>query len=190
MPIAIAATGFTGMAADLIVIFAFQSLYGYVYHWIGLLITSFMAGLSLGGFLMSRHLARNRRDRATLLRLELALVLFWVLLPILLAALYGRMAHPLVSTALQPILFLLNALAGFLVGAQFPLANRVWLRDRKAQRGTTGVLYASDLVGAFLGSVLVSVVLIPVLGIVATCFVSVVLKLCSLLLVSILLPRS
>jgi spermidine synthase len=188
VPIAIAATGFTGMAADLIVIFAFQSLYGYVYHWIGLLITSFMAGLSLGGLLMTRHLARNGRDRPTLLRLELALVLFWMLLPILLAVLYGRMAHPLVSTALQPILFLLNVLVGFLVGAQFPLANRVWLRDRKARKGTTGVLYASDLVGAFLGSVLVSVVLIPVLGIVATCLVAVVLKLCSLLLVALLLP--
>jgi spermidine synthase len=200
VPIVIAATGFSGMTADLIIIFAFQSLYGYVYHWIGLLITAFMAGLSLGGLTMTRRLASSRLaapcaggrsggEWRTLLRLEVALVLFWVLLPIVLAALYTRLAHPLVSSSIQAMLFLLNAAAGFLVGAQFPLANRIWLKGRESQAGTTGVLYASDLVGAFLAAVLVSVILVPVLGIVETCVLVAVLKLGSLLLVAFLLAR-
>ncbi|NIO70257.1 MAG: hypothetical protein GTN71_14840, partial [Anaerolineae bacterium] len=197
VPIVIATTGFTGMTADLIIVFAFQTLYGYVYHWIGLLITAFMAGLSLGGLLMTRRLkpgARHLQIRkclapyTPLLKLELAIVLYWALLPIALSTLYSRIAHPLVFTSIQGILLFLNAVAGFLVGSQFPLANRMWLKGREDLRGTAGVLYACDLVGAFLGSIVVSVVLIPVLGILETCLLAATLKLGSLLLVVALRP--
>jgi len=190
VPIAIAATGFTGMTADLIVIFAFQTLYGYVFQWIVLLITAFMAGLSLGGLLMTRRLAVMERGRATLLKLELAIVLYWALLPIVLSTLYSRITHPLVFTSIQGVFLLLNALAGFLVGAQFPVANRMWLKGREALGGTAGVLYACDLAGAFVGSIAVSVVFIPVLGIVETCLLAAILKLGSLLLVATLSARS
>ena len=182
VPMAIAATGFTGMTADLVIIFAFQSLYGHVYHWIALLIAAFMAGVTLGALLMNRGTRSAARDRAAFLRLEVALVLFWVLLPVVLLGLYGRSGHPLVFTSVQVVLFLLNALAGLLVGAQFPVANRLWPRERDARREREGVLYASDLVGAFLASIVVSVFLIPILGIVATCLLAAILKLCSLLL--------
>jgi spermidine synthase len=181
VPLVIGATGFSGMAADLIVIFAFQTLYGYVFHWVGLLITAFMAGLSLGGFLMTRRLARNGGTVRTLRALEAALVVYWVLLPLLLAGLYTRLAHPWMPATIQGLLFLLNALAGLLVGAQFPLANRLWLADEASQQGSPGALYASDLAGAFLGSILVSVLLIPVLGIVETCLLVAAVKLASLL---------
>jgi spermidine synthase len=196
VPLVIAATGFTGMTADLVIIFAFQSLYGHVYHWIALLITAFMAGVALGALLMSRRASAAqrasgaRRDRSAFLRLEVALVLFWALLPLLLYALYGRASHPLVFTSVQGLLLLLNALAGFLVGAQFPLANRLWLRESDARRSKEGVLYASDLVGAFVASILVSVFLIPILGIVATCLLAAILKLCSLLLYATVGPRA
>jgi spermidine synthase len=187
---AIATTGFTGMTADLIIIFAFQTLYGYVYHWIGLIITAFMAGLSLGGLLMTRGLTGSGRERPVLLKLELAIVLYWALLPVVLSSLYARISHPLAFASIQWILLFLNVLAGFLVGCQFPLANRMWLKGKETPGGTTGLLYACDLVGAFLGSIVVSVVLIPVLGIVATCLLAAILKLSSLLLVVALPLRS
>lgn len=190
IPVAIASTGFTGMTADLIIVFSFQTLYGYVYHRIGLIITAFMAGLSLGGLLMTRRLARMKRDKSTLLKLEVALVLYWAVLPILLLGLYSPIPNPLAFGAVQWILLFLNALAGFLVGSQFPLANRTWLKGREHLSGGAGVLYASDLVGAFLGSILVSVLLIPVLGIVGTCLLAAFLKLGSLALVAALPPWS
>jgi spermidine synthase len=190
VPIIITTTGFSGMAADILIIFAFQTLYGYVYHWIGLLITAFMAGLSLGGLLMTRRLARIKHERSVLWKLELALVLYWALLPLAMQGLSVPVTHPLASTVLQPALFLLNVLAGFLVGAQFPLANRMWLREREAVGGAAGLLYACDLTGAFLGAVAVSVVLIPVLGILETCLLAAALKLSTLALVIVLPPRS
>jgi spermidine synthase len=190
LPIAIAITGFAGMAADLVIVFAFQTLYGYVYHWIGLLVAAFMAGLSLGGLLATRRLAKVRKERSVLLGLELALVAYWLLLPVILRALYSPVAHTMAPTAIQGGLLLLNAVAGFLVGSQFPLANKMWLAGRRDQRGTAGVLYACDLVGAFFGSVAVSVVLIPVLGMVETCILVLALKAGSLLLVLALPARA
>ena len=41
-------TGFTGMGLSMIMILAFQALYGYIYLWIGMIITGFMAGLTGG----------------------------------------------------------------------------------------------------------------------------------------------
>jgi spermidine synthase len=190
IPIAIATTGFTGMMADLVLIFAFQSLFGYIYHWIGLFITAFMAGLSLGGLLMTRRLTRIKRARWILLKLELAIMLFWILVPIILYTLYTNNANQIVFTGTQGILLLLNATGGYLVGSQFPLANRLLLKDQETSKGSTGILYASDLVGAFLGSILISVVLIPVLGILQTCIFAVIIKLGSSFLVTALPPSS
>jgi len=190
IPVAIAATGFAGMTADLVIILSFQSLYGHVYYWIGLLLTAFMAGLAAGGLLMNRRGTGRRQERATFLCLEGALVLFWILVPLILNGLYARSTPSALFRPAQVVLFLLNALAGFLVGAQFPLANRLWLKGRESQPGREGALYASDLAGAFLGSILVSVLLIPVLGIVETCLLAGTLKLCSLLLFAVLSPRT
>ncbi len=190
VPIAIATTGFTGMMADLVLIFAFQSLYGYVFHWIGLFITAFMAGLSLGGLFMTRKADQVSRERWAFLKIELSIVLFWILVPIILNTLYTRGAQRISFTITLGILLLLNAGGGYLVGLQFPLANRMLLEDQGAIKGSTGILYASDLVGAFLGSIVITVVLIPVLGILQACLLAVILKLGSLLLVSTLPPSS
>jgi spermidine synthase len=189
VPIVIAATGFTGMTTDIVMIFAFQSLYGYVYHWIGLFITAFMAGLSLGGLLMTRGLNRIVKERRALLRLEIAMILFWVVVLVVLSTLYaGSFLGG--SGWSQGILLVMNAAGGFLVGSQFPLANQMLLKGRDKTKGSAGILYASDLVGAFLGSIVVSVALIPVLGILRTCLLAAVLKLGSLLLVAALPSRS
>ncbi len=51
---AIATTGFAGMALEIVLIFAFQNIYGYVYESIGLIIAVFMFGLTLGGGVSSR----------------------------------------------------------------------------------------------------------------------------------------
>ena len=190
IPIVIAVTGFTGMTIDIVMIFAFQSLYGYVYHWIGLFITAFMAGLSLGGFLMTRRLSGITKEKRTLLRLEIAMVIFWILVPVILSGLYANFSSAIISRWTQGLLLLLNAVGGFLVGSQFPLANRMLLEGRGKLKGYAGILYASDLVGAFLGSIVVSVVLIPVMGMTQTCLLAVILKLGSLVLVATLPSRS
>lgn len=183
IPLAIAVTGFGGMAADLLIIFAVQSLYGYVYHVIGLLLTAFMAGLSLGGLAINARLGHIRRDRTWFSGMELALLVFWILLPLPLVLLASPLIPTLLSTSPVMVLLALNALAGFLVGLEFPLANQIVLRSGAGIGATAGTLYAADLIGAFLGALAVSIVLLPALGIVGTCALVAVLKLSSLALV-------
>jgi spermidine synthase len=179
VPIAVAATGFAGMAAHLITILAFQTLYGYVYGWIGSLIAVFMGGAGLGGLLAMRRLAQGKR--VSMLVLEGALVLYWALLPAILGALYTTMDHLWTPTVARWVLLALNGVAGALVGYQFPLANGVWPRGRSPR---PGILYACDLAGALCGAIAVSVILVPALGIAATCLLVVLLKAASLTLVA------
>ena len=64
-----------------------------------------------------------------------------------------------------PILTLAIA---FLVGSEFPIAGKLYMKESVEK--TAGVLYASDLFGACLGAVLVTTILIPLLGLLNTCF--------------------
>jgi spermidine synthase len=195
VPVAIGTTGFAGMAFDLMVVFAFQVLYGYVYRQMALLITAFMVGLSLGGWWMARWL-RARGDRRkvppsgprrglrrVLVRLEVAVVLYLAAFPLALALMHAWTAGLAGSAWVRVALLVLNAGAGVLVGLEFPLANVLHLSPDAAVGETAGTLYASDLVGACLGAVAVSVALLPALGIVETCLFLVLLKVGSLVLV-------
>jgi spermidine synthase len=179
VPIAVAATGFSGMAADLLIVLSFQCLYGHVYGWIGSLIAAFMGGAGLGGLLVTRRLARGKG--VSLLRLEGALVLYWALLPLALMALYAHMDQPWSPVLARWVLLAVNGIAGALVGSQFPLANVVWPGGGASR---PGLLYASDLIGAFTGAIAVSVILVPALGILATCLLVALLKAVSLALVA------
>jgi spermidine synthase len=177
VPIVVATTGFSGMVCDLLIVLLFQTIYGYVYRYVGLIIAAFMAGLALGGRAALRRHTVSSGGRAALIRSELALILYWLALPVLLTALASTQALELV----MPILLLLNAIGGCLVGWQFPLSSRWHLRNGEASR-SLGILYAADLAGAFLGALAVGIALLPVLGTVGTCLFVAVLKACSLTL--------
>jgi spermidine synthase len=201
VPFAIGTTGFAGMTFDLVVIFTFQTLYGYVYQQIGLLITAFMAGLSLGGWWMARWLgsteitevrakpAHGRSGgqpvtlRLALLRLEVAIVLYLAAFPLALAFLHARAPEPAEFAWVRMALLGLNGVAGLLVGLEFPLANVVYLPVTSEVGKTAGILYSADLIGACLGALAVSVALLPALGILETCAFLVALKVGSLALV-------
>ncbi|MEI9479226.1 MAG: spermine synthase, partial [Deltaproteobacteria bacterium] len=73
---AVFTSGWTGMIFELAIIFTFQTLYGYLYHQIGLLIAVFMAGIATGGLCITRPLHRIRSDALLFLKTEAALVLF------------------------------------------------------------------------------------------------------------------
>jgi spermidine synthase len=75
--------------------------------------------------------------------------------------------------------------AGFLGGTHFPLANRLLLSEWEQVGRTAGWLYAVDLLGSTLGSLLVGLVLIPVVGVLQSL---VVLALFNLTALAVLLP--
>ncbi len=50
----IATTGFAGISLEIILIFSFQNIYGYMYEKIGLIISLFMLGLAMGSYSSNR----------------------------------------------------------------------------------------------------------------------------------------
>ena len=176
---AIATTGFVGLSFELILIYAYQAFYGFVFAHLALLVTAFMSGLTLGGWLMTKRLEEIKHDLLFLTKIELAIIGFCVMLGPLLLYL-GRLA----SINFSFVLFVLSAIAGYLVGSEFPLANKIY-RQNGGHRQTSGILYALDLFGAWLAALVVSVVLVPVIGILKTCILLIALKIISLTLVTL-----
>jgi spermidine synthase len=175
IPFAIFSTGFVGMALNLVVVLAFQSAYGYVYRQISILVTAFIVGTALGGFVITQYAEKVKKGVLFFLLFESLLILMSLITPLFLFKLRGM------AELVFPIL---SVLIGCLVGMEFPLANKIYSGHREVQVAeSVGLLYGSDLGGGFLGAILVSIVLIPVLGISATCIIALMFKIISILLI-------
>ncbi len=171
---AIVTSGFAGMIFDLVIVFTFQSLYGYVYQMIGLLTSLFMAGAGIGGFIINRRL--HRCSLITFLLLDLCIILL------------ALSFYSLLSSLLSPppfIFFLLSFICGGFVGAQFPLANKIYLLRSGNISGTSGLLYGSDLLGGWIAGMIGGTALLPILGLITTSLVVALIKLTSLLLLAV-----
>ncbi|UCF95787.1 MAG: hypothetical protein JSV89_11435 [Spirochaetaceae bacterium] len=207
LPYAIATTGFCGMVFDLAVIFTFQTLFGYLYYQIGLLVTVFMAGAALNSLLATRRLERMKSPATPFLISELCLVSFSILLPFVFIIPSRSLEQPIVYLLLYALFLSMSFTSGALTGLQFPLATRLHLegasrarsiRRVKRERGaafdaqqgeqlaavthTAGLLYASDLLGGYLGGLIGGVLLLPILGLKHSCFILAMIKGSSLLL--------
>ena len=185
------ASGFAGMIFDLALIYTFQTLYGYVFHQIGLLVAAFMVGIAAGSLAMTFLLERVKRDFASFIGLELAIILFSVALPAIFLLFSPYLNSPAVLSLFRVIFLVLSFLSGLLIGAQFPLASKIYLKCSPDMSGTAGLLYGADLAGGWIGGMLGGVLLLPVLGLIQTCTAVVLLKMISLLilLVSALLNK-
>lgn len=183
IPLAIATTGFAGMIFDLVVIFAFQAVYGYVFSWIGLLVASFMAGAACGALGSTRGLSRTHSVLKLFVKIELALIGLSIGLPVVFLAVGTVIGSQ--SEFLALVLFLTISFAcGFVTGAQFPVANDLYLKSGASVTRTAGLLYASDLVGGWLGGIVGAVMLLPVLGLAGTCVTVGLLKLANLIIIT------
>jgi spermidine synthase len=183
IPLAIITTGFAGMVFELMLIFTFQSIYGYVFSWIGLLVASFMAGAACGAMVITKALARIKNCFNLFIKIELAIICFSIACPLIFLAVHGYLGSP--GVFLFGMLFLvISFICGLLIGSQFPLANKIYLRNSTSLSETAGLLYASDLLGGWFGGIIGAVVLLPVLGLVGTCITVGLLKLTSLIVLT------
>lgn len=185
IPWAISTSGFTDIILDLTIILTFQTLYGYLYYQIGLLITIFMAGIAAGSFFITRRLEQLKNDNSIFLRAETSFILFSFLLPFVLMAQSHHLEKPVIYFLLYITFLILSFICGVLVGIEFPLATKIHLKTRNGEQKlghTAGLIYGADLVGGFFGGLLGGVVLFPVLGLKETCFLVGLLKASSLVL--------
>jgi spermidine synthase len=187
VPRVVFAAGFAAMAIEIVLLLAFQALYGSLYQQVGLVVTVFMAGLAVGAWQANRTRLRgevagpiqSRRPEdgapafsgtamAPSIRLvallSVAIAGMAALLPFILPHL-GRFS-PLVG---QGVILLFTFLLALLVGCQFPLAGAV---EPGGAAAAASRLYTADLAGASLGALLVSALLIPLVGVTTVCLLT------------------
>jgi spermidine synthase len=178
-------TGLTGMVFSLAIIFAFQTLYGYLYHQIGLLIAIFMFGIASGSFFITKRFDRMKNDSLLFLKTEIAIILFSILFPFVFLVPSHHLENKVVYFILYGAVLIMSFLSGMFIGFQFPLANKIYLRSRPEKGGlaqTAGLLYGADLFGGFFGGLSGGILLLPVVGLKETCFIMAMLKISSGLL--------
>ncbi|NOZ28808.1 MAG: hypothetical protein GXP39_12250 [Chloroflexi bacterium] len=165
VPIAVAGVGLVEMVLEVVILFTFQVLHGYVYAEISLIVMAFMAGLALGAEAGHRLVLRWRSTEAGERAFRRAFMMTQLAM-----AVYGGVLLGLLSWMPPvPVLFPLLALwAGGIGGISFPFAVAL-MRGRASH--AVGVLYGADLLGGCLGALLGVVLFVPVLGIPRTCVV-------------------
>lgn len=142
-------TGFVSMGAEILTLFTFQILFGYLYKEMGAVVTGFLVGLFPGALLGQRV---RKADPKWLAALDL-------LIMGLLALFFGAFQAQVKA---WPMLFVAYGLAlSFLCGLQFPLAARLIGESQSPAAACLG----ADLCGAALGALVTGTLLVPFWGI-------------------------
>ena len=163
LPFAIFTTGFAASSLELLLLISFQTLYGYVYQQVGLIVTVFMFGLALGSYGINKNI--ERLGKKALITMELGVVIYSLLLP--LSILYISMLPAKLEMLMANTVFpLLTLVISMLVGMEFPVAAKFYFRNKRDIEETTGRLYAADLGGACIGALAMSIFLIPLFGVI------------------------
>jgi spermidine synthase len=152
----VASAGFLGMVMETILILYYQVKHGVLYQDIGLLLMSFMAGLAAGAIIIQKAMTRLVQNQKRFRWHGIGLLSGFCLL----CAFTGMMITMSLSAGLIGISCLLAA-TGFLVAGIFAYAS---LHEIDDQKKIISPLYSADLIGGCLGSLLGSLIFIPLAG--------------------------
>lgn len=164
------ASGLTTLGLEVLWIRLLRITLGSTTYVFSLVVTTFILGIGLGGLVAARAPARvDVPRRLALLQLAfIALLLFDFLLMPRTPALFGalRAALPgwdgaLIGTTVLCALVLFPA--AFVSGWMFPLVGSLFMR-RGHRGGEAGLLYFFNTIGAVVGALATTLVLIPVIG--------------------------
>jgi predicted membrane-bound spermidine synthase len=175
MRVAVGVFGFSAMALEVVLIFAYQNLFGYLYRMIGLLVASFMGGMTAGSLIAGLLLRKNEARTAHLIALQFMLLLFSLLLPHFIASFSGPLAAVFSGASLEMLFFASMALMGLANGAGFPLACHLGAQEGEDRGKIVGILNAADHLGAALGGFLCGTFMVPLLGTAYTCYAAAIL---------------
>ena len=178
--IALATTGFTGIALEIVLLYAFQNIYGYIYERMGVIVAVFMVGLAFGGYITNRIIQKRNFKWVILLMVFEGIIGFYALiLPFIIQGLSSY------SIAAEIGLTCFIGIAGILTGLGFPLVNKLFMQSSDDIAVSAGATNSADHIGAFLGAILTGVIFLPLLGVFGTCLILATLNLSSLILIGI-----
>lgn len=151
--------GWVGIGVVIVLMYLYQTMFGSLYLYIGVISSLFMVGLTIGAFIVVRLVSRITNE------IILFAVIFVHSLILVAIAFWPSemLTHPFFAAA--------YVLCGVCAGCYFPLAAGQ-LADAAFRTGpAAGKLEMADHVGASAGSFLTGLILVPVLGTKLTLFV-------------------
>jgi spermidine synthase len=149
--------GFCSINLSSVILVLFQLYSGALFWKVGILLALFMLGLGLGTFsinAISNRLKSNNFVSGLFLGWLFSFALFWAIL--------GRINA---SSQIELKLYLSSGLAGFLTGCTYPLLIKNLIKNKTREKSIVPLLYSSDLIGAFLGTLASGLILLPFLGV-------------------------
>jgi spermidine synthase len=167
--------GFTASSMEIIILIAFQVIYGYIYLAMGIFFAIFMTGLAMGTLLRERIVQNISSKTILILQFILGLMVF-LSVPLLFLMKQYAASYWMVYFISFALLFVI----AFLVGAYFSISSVV---QSEKTRVIAANVYASDLVGSASGALLSSVILIPQFGLYITIVITGGVSLITMLLI-------
>lgn len=160
-------SGFTSSSIQLILLFVFQIVYGYLHMATGLFFALFMAGLSLGAYYkMKNPLQTINLSFIGFILITLILLLFIFVL--------SKVKTEMFSITL---LTLFNVLIGYLTGRIFKAVSLVLTQSSSEIAAGS---YSADLLGAAFGALLTASLFIPLFGFISSLILILVLNIIAL----------
>jgi spermidine synthase len=168
-------TGLVTMGVEMLVIFTFQVMYGYIYLKIGAIVTTFLLGLLPGAIL--GNLQKGKWPGGLLFSDTVFLGLLFIFL----------FWAGLLRCELHPFIFLVYCVVfSFFCGYQFPLVTSMIGEHRSPAAGCL----AADLTGAAVGTLITGTFLIPVWGIQWTIILLILVKFSSNMIILLVRMKS
>jgi spermidine synthase len=162
----IAITGFTAMAQEILCLYMYQAIQGYLYSRLGMVVALFMAGLAVGGWLGARGCpASSHRILRRLLWVQAFLTILCMGIPLgWVPALFASGGSRLPPGILDAAVGLWMVLVGAGTGATFPLACGLMGHTESATGIIAGKADAWDHLGAAMGALVAGSFLVPIFG--------------------------
>jgi spermidine synthase len=155
-------TGWVGIGVMIVLMYLYQTYFGSLYLYIGVISSVFMVGLT-GGAVLIRHLLLGKRSIQPQILLFAAILVHTLILAAIIFWPGEQWTHRSFTVAFF--------LCGLCTGSYFPLAAKQ-LADSAFESGQAGSkLETADHIGASAGGLLTSLALVPVLGTKVTLFV-------------------
>jgi len=151
--------GFTSSSLEFILILWLQVIYGFIYQMTGLIFATFMAGI-VAGTIYGRIIYRTVTIKAYY-GIQASFAIFSLIISGLMAVFPF---HSNISISII-LIFSLILIAGMLMGVQFAMS--VNLRTAGIIR-SAGESFSADLLGSAVGIILVSVIIVPIMGLLLT----------------------
>ncbi len=177
---AMAMAGFGGVALELILLYAYQGIHGYVYSRMGFMVGLFMLGAVTGAWQV-RKLESAGYDLAWRV-----VVLCLLMLVVLAGGVQVCLGNAVTS---EWLLYGLTMATGAVVAMQFVAVNRLSVLSGAAPGKAAGRAWLADYCGSAFGGLLVGIFLMSVFGIGVTCLLLAIGFVISLMIFIILIPR-